>query len=150
MSLSATFLCSEGLRSDLVVSVLIIPVRKPGARCKDRVEECKRRFLTCLPEPVQVIYRSSLERQMPNWRAVFQKLFKTVELSEPMYQSVVMLYRKKVRHVPWHARLCSGASPAADPRGVAAPLFREASEATIGCAPQSHGVGLRPDAFQHA
>ena len=46
--------------------------------------------------PWQVIYRSSLERQMPNSGAVFQKLFKTIELCEPMFQSVVVLYRNKV------------------------------------------------------
>ena len=45
---------------------------------------------------VQVIYRSSLERQMPNPGAVFRKLFKNIELCEPMFQSVVVLYRNKV------------------------------------------------------
>ena len=34
---------------------------------------------------------------MPNSGAVFQKLFKTIELCEPMFQSVVVLYRNKVR-----------------------------------------------------
>ncbi len=34
---------------------------------------------------------------MPNSAAVFQKLFKTIELCEPMFQSVVVLYRNKVR-----------------------------------------------------
>ena len=45
----------------------------------------------------QVIYRSSLERQMPNSRAVFRKLFSTIQLSEPRFSSVIIMYRKKVR-----------------------------------------------------
>ena len=46
---------------------------------------------------LQVIFRSSLERQMPDTGAVFRKLFKTIELCEPMFQSVVVLYRNKAR-----------------------------------------------------
>ena len=49
---------------------------------------------------MQVIYRSSLERQMPTTGSVFRQLFKTIELSEPMFRSVVVLYRKTVRPSP--------------------------------------------------
>lgn len=36
---------------------------------------------------------------MPTTGAVFKNLFKTIELSEPMFRSVVILYRNKVRPV---------------------------------------------------
>jgi hypothetical protein len=44
-----------------------------------------------------VIYRSSLERQMPDAQAVFAKLFSTLQLTEPQFKSVVVLFRNKVR-----------------------------------------------------
>ena len=53
-----------------------------------------------------MIYRNSLERQMPSSGAVMRQLFRTIELSEPMFQSVVILYRNKARagqsRVPRH------------------------------------------------
>jgi len=64
---------------------------------------------TPAPDGCQVIYRSSLERQMPNSAAVFQKLFKTIELCEPMFQSVVVVYRNKVRIVCVIAVICEPA-----------------------------------------
>jgi hypothetical protein len=59
---------------------------------------------------VQVIYRSSLERQMPDAKTVFAKLFSTLQLTEPQFKSVVVLFRNKVL-LPCDAalRLCPAA-----------------------------------------
>ena len=35
----------------------------------------------------------SLRTMMPTWRSVFQKLFKQVEVVEPTYKDIVMIYR---------------------------------------------------------
>ena len=60
---------------------------------------------------VQVIYRSSLERQMPDAKAVFAKLFSTLQLTEPQFKSVVVLFRNKVlTPVQSPCRLCSAAN----------------------------------------
>lgn len=65
------------------------PLRIAGSSflCKTPIKT-----LTCL----QVIYRSSLERQMPDAKAVFAKLFSTLQLTEPQFKSVVVLFRNKV------------------------------------------------------
>mmetsp|Transcript_19840 Transcript_19840/g.59942 ORF Transcript_19840/g.59942 Transcript_19840/m.59942 type:complete len:665 (-) Transcript_19840:1314-3308(-) len=75
-------------------SQLLQAVTKMG----DGVEETEAR-----PVPHQlrhkyakVIYRSSLERQMPDTKSVFSKLFTTLQLSEPQFKSVVVLYRNVV------------------------------------------------------
>jgi hypothetical protein len=48
----------------------------------------------------KVIYRSSLERQMPDTKSVFANLFSTLQLSEPQFKSVVVLFRNKVDEAP--------------------------------------------------
>lgn len=49
-----------------------------------------------ISSPLQVIYRSSLERQMPDAKTVLAKLFSTLQLTEPQFKSVVILFRNKV------------------------------------------------------
>jgi hypothetical protein len=63
----------------------------------------------------QVLTRISLRTMMPNARAVFDKLFKPVEVVEPTYKDIIILYRcgtchrcddLGVRAAPAHLSAC--------------------------------------------
>ena len=45
---------------------------------------------------LQVVQRVSLRQLMPNVRAVVCNLFKTLEIREPAFKNVVILYRRAV------------------------------------------------------
>ena len=43
--------------------------------------------------PLQTVQRQTLRHLMPNAGAVFENLFKTLEIQEPAFKEVVVLYR---------------------------------------------------------
>jgi hypothetical protein len=49
---------------------------------------------------MQTVKRRSLRSIMPDAAAVFQNLFKTLEIQEPAFKNVVILYRRMVSDKP--------------------------------------------------
>ena len=49
---------------------------------------------------VQLVQRRSLRSIMPNAKAVFENLFKQLDIEEPAFKNVVVLYRRKVSDKP--------------------------------------------------
>ena len=49
---------------------------------------------------VQTVQRRSLRSIMPNAGAVFENLFKQLDIEEPAFKNVVVLYRRKVADNP--------------------------------------------------
>lgn len=49
---------------------------------------------------VQTVQRRSLRSIMPDARAVFENFFKQLDIEEPAFKNVVVLYRRRISDAP--------------------------------------------------